>query len=100
LVEYGLGGSATSSDSDKLPQAAVLGELFTMTVVERINDPSLQIIPETAAEVSFLILGSTPARSVSIDQGGVPPGFARVTYSVPIDGKLKRFLRLRFQSTP
>jgi hypothetical protein len=71
-----------------------------MTVVERINDPILKIIPETAAEVSFLILGSTPARSVSIDQSGVPPGFARVTYSVPIDGKLKQFLRLRFQSTP
>jgi len=100
LVEYGLGGSATSSDSDKLPQAAVLDESFTMTVVERINDPSLQIIPETAAEVSFLVLGSTPARSVSTDQGGVPPGFARVTYSVPIDGKSKQFLRLRFQSSP
>jgi hypothetical protein len=71
-----------------------------MTVVERVNDPSLQIIPETAAEVSFLVLGSTPTRSVSTDQGGVPPGFARVTYSVPIDGKLKQFLRLRFQSSP
>ena len=100
LVEYGLGGSATTSDSDKLPQAAVLGESFAMTVVERVNDPSLQIFPETSAEVSFLILGSTPTRSVSTDQGGVPPGFARVTYSVPIDGKSKQFLRLRFQSSP
>jgi hypothetical protein len=100
LVEYGLGGSATSSDSDKLPQAAVLGESFTMTVVERVNDPILKIIPETAAEVSFLVLGSTPTRSVSTDKGGVPPGFARVTYSVPLDGKTKQFLRLRFQINP
>ena len=105
LVEYGLGGSATSSDSDKLPRASVLqdpvlGESLAMMVVERVNDPSLRIFPETSAEVSFLILGSTPTRSVSTDQGGVPPGFARVTYSVPIDGKSKQFLRLRFQSTP
>ncbi len=105
LVEYGLGGSATTSDSEKLPQAAVLqdpvlGGSLAMMVVERVNDPSLQIFPETSAEVSFLILGSTPTRSVSLDQGGVPLGFARVTYSVPIDGKSKQFLRLRFQSTP
>ena len=105
LVEYGLGGSATTSDSDKLPRASVLqdpvlGESLAMMVVERVNDPSLRIFPETSAEVSFLILGSTPTRSVSTDQGGVPPGFARVTYSVPIDGKSKQFLRLRFQSTP
>lgn len=100
LVEYGLGGSPLSNDSGKLPQAAVLGESFAMTVVERVNDPSLQIFPETSAKVSFLILGSTPTRSVSTDQGGVPPGFARVTYSIPIAGNPTQFMRLRFEVNP
>ena len=100
LVEYGLGGSPLSNDSGKLPQPTVQGEYLVMTVVERTNDSALLIRAESSAGVTFSSLGATPVRAVSIDQDSVPPGFARVTYSIPIAGNPTQFMRLRFEVNP
>jgi hypothetical protein len=100
LVEYGLGGSPQSNDSGKLPQPTVQGGYLMMTVVERTNDSTLVIRPESSASVTFPVLGATPIRSVSVNQDGVPVGFARVTYSIPIAGNPTQFMRLRFEVSP
>jgi hypothetical protein len=100
LVEYALGGSPQTNDSEKLPKPTVQGEYLVMTVVERTNDSALLIRPESSAGVTFSSLGATPVRAVSIDQDSVPPGFARVTYSIPIAGNPTQFMRLRFELNP
>jgi hypothetical protein len=100
LVEYGLGGSVSSNDSGKLPQPTVQGGYLMMTVVERTNDSALLIRAESSAGVTFSSLGATPVRALSIDQESVPPGFARVTYSIPVAGMPTQFMRLRFDVNP
>ena len=101
LVEYAIGGSSGENDSAKLPRAQIVGSTFTMTVVERINDPVLSISTEVSSNLSFASpITPGPVRSESPDQSGVPTGFKKAIYSMPTSGFQKLFMRLKASLAP
>jgi hypothetical protein len=75
------------------------GSNMEMTVVERIDDPSLTKVAEVSADLgSWSSAGVT--RTVSANQTGVPAGFQRVTYSVTPPSSSHAFMRMRVTLQP
>lgn len=95
LVEYALGGSTGGNDVAKLPGVVRNGNLLSMTVVERVNDPKLSVQAQWCGDLGAGGWSSSGVvRNVDADQSEVPAGFQRATYQVDCTGVDKRFMRI------
>lgn len=99
LFEYALAGSDPANDLTKLPQAAQQGETLALTVVERIDDAKVTIVPEASADLGGWS-GTGILRTVSNIQADVPQGFQRVTYSLTTPNASRMFMRLKATLLP
>lgn len=99
LFEYALAGSDPANDLTKLPQAVQQGETLALTVVERIDDAKVTIVPEASADLGAWS-GTGILRTVSNIQADVPQGFQRVTYSLTTPNASRIFMRLKATLLP
>ena len=102
LVKYGVGG-ADSPFGVSLPSTFVVtttgqGQaVLTMTELVRVDDPSLQVVGRSVADLgnlgqagSITTVPGVPAA----DQSGVPAGFQRQTFTAPATSGNRQFLWL------
>lgn len=98
LMRYALGGNAPG-DSVTKPSSSVIGEYLVITAIVRTDNPKLTIVGEAVTNLGNYASGTSVVEVLGVDaadQGGVPVGSKRRTFSVAIEGSVaKKFLRLK-----
>jgi hypothetical protein len=98
LMRYALGASAPGSSVTK-PTSAVTGGNLVITAIVRTDNPKLTVVGESVTNLDNYASGTSVVEvqgADAADQGGVPEGCMRRTFSLAIEGSVtKRFLRLK-----
>jgi len=97
LMRYALGASAPGSSVTK-PTSAVTGGYLVITAIVRTDDPNLTVVGESVTNLGHYASGTSVVEVQGVDaadQGGVPVGSKRRTFSVEQGSDAKKFLRLK-----
>jgi hypothetical protein len=98
LMRYALGANAPN-DSVAKPSSSVAGEYLVITAIVRTDNPKLTVVGESVTNLDNYASGTSVVEvqgADAADQGGVPEGCMRRTFSVAIEGSdAKKFLRLK-----
>ena len=98
LMRYALGASAPGSSVTK-PTSAVTGGYLVITAIVRMDDPNLTVVGESVTNLGHYASGTSVVEVQGVDaadQGGVPVGSKRMTFSIAVEGSVtKKFLRLK-----
>jgi hypothetical protein len=93
-----LGASAPGSSVTK-PTSAVTGGYLVITAIVRTDDPNLTVVGESVTNLGHYASGTSVVEVQGVDaadQGGVPVGSKRMTFSIAVEGSVtKKFLRLK-----
>ena len=98
LGKYAIGGASGPSASSVAPVLTSTGGVITLSALVRTNASatSFAVVGEYSTNLTtWLALTSNPAGVPSADTNGVPTGFQRKTFSVPVGSESKKFLRLK-----
>ncbi len=98
LMRYASGGNAPG-DSVAKPVSAVTGGYLVITAIVRTDNPKLTVVGEAVTNLGNYASGTSVVEVLGVDaadQGGVPAGSKRRTFSVALEGSVaKKFLRLK-----
>ena len=98
LMRYALGGNAPG-DSVTKPSSSVIGEYLVITAIVRTDNPKLTVVGQAVTNLGNYASGTSVVEVLGVDaadQGGVPVGSKRRTFSVTLEGSVtKKFLRLK-----
>ena len=97
LMRYALGASAPGSSVTK-PTSAVTGGNLVITAIVRTDDSNLMVVGESVTNLGNYASGTSVVEVQGVDaadQGGVPVGSKRRTFSVEQGSDAKKFLRLK-----
>jgi len=98
LMRYALGASAPGSSVTK-PTSAVTGGYLVITAIVRTDNPNLTVVGESVTNLGHYASGTSVVEVQGVDaadQGGVPVGSKRMTFSIAVEGSVtKKFLRLK-----
>jgi hypothetical protein len=97
LMRYALGGNAPG-DSVAKPVSKVTGGYLVITAIVRTDDPNLTVVGESVTNLGNYASGTSVVEvqgADAADQGGVPVGSKRRTFSVEQGSDTKKFLRLK-----
>jgi hypothetical protein len=97
LMRYALGGNAPG-DSVSKPFSKVTGGYLVITAIVRTDDPNLTVVGESVTNLGNYASGTSVVEvqgADAADQGGVPVGSKRRTFSVEQGSDSKKFLRLK-----
>jgi hypothetical protein len=102
LLEYAFGGNPNSNNSSILPVPSMNNNQLVLTYRARINDPNLTIVPEVSTDLANANSWSTVGITTTIVGTIVVDGttFEIRNSLVPTTDALKKFLRVRVQTTP
>ena len=98
LGKYAIGGASGPSASSVRPVLTSTGGGVTLSALVRTNSSagSFAVIGEYSTDLaSWLPLTNNPSGLPSADTNGVPEGFQRKTFSLPVGSEPKKFLRLK-----
>jgi hypothetical protein len=95
LIEYGIGGSSSTHDSDLLPQMEADSRLIIRAVV-RTNDPRLSAGAQVSTNLAAGWSGTLLPGERDTDQNGVVEGFERRIYSIDASSNNHTFMRMQF----
>jgi hypothetical protein len=96
-MRYALGASAPGSSVTK-PTSAVTGGNLVITAIVRTDDSNLMVVGESVTNLGNYASGTSVVEVQGVDaadQGGVPVGSKRRTFSVEQGSDAKKFLRLK-----
>ena len=97
VMRYALGGNAPG-DSVVKPVSAATGGDLVITAIVRTDDSNLTVIGESVTNLGNYASGTSVVEVQGVDapdQGGVPVGSKRRTFSVEKGSDTKKFLRLK-----
>ncbi len=97
LMRYALGGNVPG-DSVAKPISAVNDEYLVITAIVRTDDSNLTVVGESVTNLGNYASGTSVVEVQGVDaadQGGVPVGSKRRTFSVGQGSDTKKFLRLK-----
>jgi hypothetical protein len=98
LMRYALGGNAPG-DSVAKTSSSVTGEYLVISAIVRTDDSNLTVVGEAVTDLDNYASGTSVVEVQGVDaadQGGVPIGSKRRTFSVALDeSDTKKFLRLK-----
>jgi hypothetical protein len=97
-MRYALGGNAPG-DSVAKTSSSVTGEYLVISAIVRTDDSNLTVVGEAVTDLDNYASGTSVVEVQGVDaadQGGVPIGSKRRTFSVALDeSDTKKFLRLK-----
>jgi hypothetical protein len=96
-MRYALGGNVPG-DSVAKPISAVNDEYLVITAIVRTDDSNLTVVGESVTNLGNYASGTSVVEVQGVDaadQGGVPVGSKRRTFSVGQGSDTKKFLRLK-----
>jgi hypothetical protein len=98
LMRYALGGNAPG-DSVAKTSSSVTGEYLVISAIVRTDDSNLTVVGEAVTDLDNYASGTSVVEVQGVDaadQGGLPIGSKRRTFSVALDeSDTKKFLRLK-----
>jgi hypothetical protein len=97
LMRYALGGNVPG-DSVAKPVSTVTGGYLVITAIVRTDDSNLTVVGESVTNLGNYASGTSVVEVQGVDaadQGGVPVGSKRRTFSVGQGSDTKKFLRLK-----
>ena len=98
LMRYALGGNAPG-DSVAKTSSSVTGEYLVISAIVRTDDSNLTVVGEAVTDLDNYASGTSVVEVQGVDaadQGGVPIGSKRRTFSIALDeSDTKKFLRLK-----
>ena len=97
LMRYALGGNVPG-DSVAKPVSTVTGGYLVITAIVRTDDSNLTVVGESVTTLGNYASGTSVVEVQGVDaadQGGVPVGSKRRTFSVGQGSDTKKFLRLK-----
>jgi len=95
LAKYAVGGAASPADSSEPLYVTLTDSFFILTALVRTNDPSLSVVGMASTSLSkWDPLPTNPSGTPSENQTGVPYGWERRDFSIPVGMEPAGFLRL------
>ncbi len=95
LQKFAIGGGANPTDTAEEPLVGTENAELSITAIVRTNNSQLIVAAEAVSDLaSAWSATDVSTTTVGVSQDGVPAGFERRKFSVPLTGT-KRFLRLK-----